>query len=87
MSSAEIRVRLRGILLTEWDPLCVGDNPNLADEYDRYIPVLLSLLQQNAEQAAISRILQKIEQDEFGMQTPSPGIEKAATDIWLLKPR
>lgn len=87
MNSAELRVRLRSILLTEWDPLCVGDNPNLADEYDRYIPVLLSLLEQNAEQAAIARILQKIEQDEFGMQTPSLGIEKAATDIWLLRQR
>ena len=86
MTFTEIGDRLRGVLLSVWDPLCVGDNPKLADEYDRYIPTLLSLLQQDADQAAIAAALQRIEKDELGMQSPSPGIEKAAADIWLLRP-
>jgi hypothetical protein len=87
MNSAELRERLRAILLSEWDPLCVGDNPNLADEYDRYIPALLALLQGDADEAEIAKALQRIEKEQIGMQSPSSGIERAATQIMLLRPR
>jgi hypothetical protein len=30
--------RIRTILLRDWDPLIVGDKPNLSDEYDDLIP-------------------------------------------------
>lgn len=64
-----------------------GSFENGARTADRYIPILLSLLQQNSDKTAIATALQKIEQNEFGMQSPSPGIAKAATDIWLLRTR
>jgi len=85
MSTIEFRERLRAILLSEWDPLCIGDNPKLADEYDRYLPILLALLQGDVDQATIAKTLERIEREEIGMQSPSSGIEKAATRIWLLK--
>lgn len=84
MSTLELRDRLRAILLSEWDPLCVGDNPNLGGEYDRYLPTLLALLQRGTDQPTIARALETIERQEIGMQSPSSGIEKAATQIWLL---
>lgn len=87
MSAVELRDRLRAILLSEWDPLCVGDNPNLVDEYDRDLPALLALLQRDTDQATIAKALERIEREELGMQSPSSGIEKAATQIWLLKSR
>jgi hypothetical protein len=87
MSTAELRQRLRAILLSEWDPLCVGENPNLADEYDRYMPALLALLQSDAGRAGIAEALERIEKEQIGMQSPSSGIERAATSIWLLRPR
>jgi hypothetical protein len=55
------------------------------DEYDRYIPVLLALLQRDADREAIVKTLERIEKEEIGMQSPSAGIEKAATQMWLLK--
>jgi hypothetical protein len=30
---------IRAILLGLWDPLSIGDNPHLSDEYDAYIPM------------------------------------------------
>jgi hypothetical protein len=77
--------RLRGILLSTWDPLGIGANPNLADEYDRYIPALISLLRQNAGRDAIAAALKKIESDELEVRSPSPGLEKAATAIWSMR--
>ena len=52
---------VRIILLKEWDPLCVGDNPHLADEYDSFIPDLIREIQHGADIAAISESLRKIE--------------------------
>ena len=85
MNSEQLREQVRNILLMVWDPLCVGDNPNLADEYDKYIPLLLSSLQQAVDQTLIAVALRKIEQNEFGIQSPSPGIARAAADIWSLR--
>ena len=87
MTSVDIQDRLRRVLVSTWDPLCVGDNAKLADEYDRYIPMLLSLLQTGGNQGAIAAALQKIEKDEFGMELPSPGIERAAAEICALRLR
>ncbi len=39
--SRELFYKIRAILLRDWDPLNVGDNPHLEDEYDAYIPELL----------------------------------------------
>jgi len=83
-NTPELRQRLRNILLSVWDPLCVGDNPNLADEYDRYLPALLELLQQNGDEAALAKALERIETEELGMQSPSAGIRKAAAEIHRL---
>lgn len=54
---------LRVILLSDWDPLNIGDNPNLADEYDDYIPELLRLVNNRADFGMIERYLRKIESD------------------------
>jgi hypothetical protein len=31
---------IRTVLLRDWDPLGVGNNPKLSDEYDSCIPVI-----------------------------------------------
>jgi hypothetical protein len=35
--------RVRKIMLRDWHPIIIGDNPNLSDEYDHYIPGIVSL--------------------------------------------
>jgi hypothetical protein len=52
---------VRAILLRDWDPLSVGENPNLTDEYDAYIPGLLRLIDQGCACEQLERYLLDIE--------------------------
>ena len=52
---------VREILLRDWDPLGIGDNISLADEYDSYIPTLLNLLTREPAVGDIIRCLEGIE--------------------------
>jgi hypothetical protein len=61
---------IKKTLLEEWDPLNVGDNPNLADEYDSYLPGLLKFLKAGRSSREIADYLQGIE-DRLGV-TPPP---------------
>ncbi len=36
---------IRTVLLRDWDPLGVGNNPKLSDEYDSCIPVIYRMIQ------------------------------------------
>lgn len=61
---------IRKILLSEWDPLNVGDSPKLADEYDRYIPGILALLNRGASVLELEQFLRDVEAS-FGIN-PDP---------------
>jgi hypothetical protein len=54
---------IRRILLEEWDPLGVGDNPNLADEYDSYIPEIAQLVSSGSSSDRVAQYLRQIESD------------------------
>jgi hypothetical protein len=68
---------VRTILLEEWDPLDVGDNPNLADEYESYLPGLLKFLKAGRSIHEIADYLKGIE-DSLGITPPSERRMKAA---------
>jgi hypothetical protein len=68
---------VRTILLKEWDPLNVGDNPNLADEYESYLPELLKFLKAHHSIHEIADYLEGIE-NSFGITPPSARRVKAA---------
>jgi len=61
MHDADKAKQVRTVLLKEWDPLGVGDNPNLADEYDAYIPGILHLLEDHRTVGELERHLLGIE--------------------------
>jgi hypothetical protein len=61
--------KVRQVLLADWDPLGVGDNPNLSDEYDSYIPEIILSLRRGSDATNICQHLQSIE-TKLGL-TPS----------------
>jgi hypothetical protein len=71
---------IRTILLKDWDPLGVGDNPNLANEYDDYIPGILRLLDAHCTVDQLERYLRDIE--EKWELAPDPGTSRAAKKIF-----
>lgn len=68
MSSHVTYDEVRSVLLRDWDPLGVGDNPNLSDEYDSYIPELLRLLRAGASATVIAEYLETLE-SRLGVDT------------------
>jgi hypothetical protein len=70
---------IRTILLEDWDPLGVGDNPHLTDEYDAYIPGILRLVDNHCPADQLERYLLDIE--EKWELTPDAAASQAARKI------
>jgi hypothetical protein len=54
---------IREILLEFWDPINIVDNPNLADEYDSFIPQILQSLKKSPSDEALFDLLARIEEE------------------------
>lgn len=53
---------VRTILLEDWDPLIVGDNPHLSDEYDDLIPGIVGLVGNQCTVEQLERYLKDVEE-------------------------
>jgi len=58
---------IRAILLNDWAPLIVGDNPHLSDEYDDYILAIVQLLESHCTAEQMERHLIWIEKHDLGL--------------------
>lgn len=69
-ASLEYRVAvnaIHAILIREWDPIGVSDEPNAQGEYDSYIPLIYRLLKDGVADELVARYLQHIEVDLIGV--------------------
>jgi hypothetical protein len=61
---------LRCILMTAWDPICVGDAPGAWDEYDEYAPSVAYRLRDGSDADAamqdVEEYLNHVERDFMG---------------------
>jgi hypothetical protein len=55
------------ILIHEWDPIGVGDEPMAQDEYDAYIPGALRMIADGKSDLEIAEYLEKIETEAMGL--------------------
>lgn len=67
MKDNKIISEIRSVLLNDWDPIGIGDNPNLYDEYDSYIGPILNILIQKLPNEKIIALLKEIEKTEMGV--------------------
>ncbi|KKB10637.1 hypothetical protein VE25_16995 [Devosia geojensis] len=58
---------VRKMLLQDWDPIGVRDEPAAQDEYDAYLPAVLHLLQVRAPVDEVARCLTDITTLEMGL--------------------
>ncbi len=70
----EIRVRLRHVLLNDWDPHNVLSNEAAHGSYDHYLPALADLVAAGASEDAVMNWLHEREQET--MCFPSAGTER-----------
>jgi hypothetical protein len=73
--------RMRAILFRDWDPLELNDNQCLANEYDRYIPDILRLLDGNCTVGQLERRLPKMEAEEMGLSLAPEKTTRAAREV------
>jgi len=69
MSSAKLA--MRQVLLQEWDPIGIEDEPAAQDEYDSYLSCLYNLLAANASEQEIADHLKQIETGYVGLNSQS----------------
>lgn len=75
------RIRsIRAILLKDWDPLAVGDNPHLTDEYDDLIAVILHLLDTHCTAEQLCQHLASIDAG-WGGEPSRPDIERTVRKL------
>ncbi len=55
------------VLIHEWDPIGVGDEPMAQDEYDSYIPSVLRMLTDEHDEQAIADHLEHVETVTMGL--------------------
>ena len=60
---------IRQVLLTDWDPIGVLDEPTVQDEYDSYIGGVYRLLFNAVSAQSIAAHLAKIESEQMGLST------------------
>ena len=63
----EIQDQIRHILLHEWDPIGVQDEPNAQDEYDSYVGDVYRLLADGASSRMVAEHLARIEGEQMGL--------------------
>jgi hypothetical protein len=71
------------LLIEHWDPIDIGDNPNLFDEYDAYVPGVIRLIEKGASMQTIENHLKAVEVTLGVHATESRRIETAAKLIKL----
>jgi hypothetical protein len=66
-NSKLLMLQIRQVFLEDWDPLHVGENPNLSDEYDAYIGPLIGLARRAGELSVgrITGFLESCEKHEM----------------------
>lgn len=67
MNNEEVISQIRSVLIKDWDPVGVGGNINLRDEYDGYIGPILNILSNNPSEQSIVDLLKNIEETEMGL--------------------
>ena len=67
--AAQIQNEIRQVLFQDWDPICVGDNPKLNDEYDSYIGSVYRILASSRSADELINYLFKTENETIGVTT------------------
>ena len=80
----EIQVQIREILLRDWDPIGVRDEPRARDEYDSYIGGVYRLLASGAAPQSVAEHLAHVEAEQMGLGVSADKLVDVATKLCAL---
>lgn len=67
--SERLLEEIRGVLLREWDPIGVGDNPACRNEYDSYALTLCRYLGEGADEYKLTAYLGQVQRVGMGLSS------------------
>jgi hypothetical protein len=65
----ELYRRVDEVMHYVWDPISVSDMPMARDEYESYVPQVVRLLNENANEEQIASYLNEIVTERMGLQS------------------
>lgn len=77
MTNDEKLVKIKAILLNDWDPIGVNGLDGAKDEYDSYAVEILQMVNAGADEKILFAYLKKMETEHMGL----PGNEKVAETV------
>ena len=69
MNKKERWTKVNKILWEEWDPMGVNDYGGPDDEYRGYVPSIIKLLEDNADESRIAKLLHQHANVNIGLST------------------
>ena len=69
MNKKERWTKVNKILWEEWDPMGVNDYGGSDDEYRGYVPSIIKLLEDNADESRIAKLLHQHANVNIGLST------------------
>ena len=60
---------LRALLMQHWDPIGIRDVEECYDEYDSYIPSILSLMDSGAQIDELAQFLDQVVSEQMGLES------------------
>ena len=77
----EVQEQIRLILLHDWDPIGVQDEPSAQDEYDSYVGGMYRLLADGASTVEVAKHLARIEGEQMGLPSSADVRLSVATKL------
>jgi hypothetical protein len=82
MSDSEYLTRIRGLLMSEWDPIGIKHVPQCRDEYDAYALSVCRLVARGASANDIARYLASVEVEDMRLSSrPSDALRELAAKL------
>lgn len=77
--------RIRALLMREWDPIGVHDEPAARDEYDTYVSRVASMILSKKSPSEIARYLLNVETEKMGLPGNADRAQSVATHLLELR--
>jgi hypothetical protein len=84
VNPADLTEEVRKILVDDWDPIGVGGNPNLRDEYDAALGPIIRPLAESPNVYELKALLAGLEAS-YGVAHSNPGRGQAARKLRALR--
>jgi hypothetical protein len=84
MNAPNLTKAVCAMLLADWDPIGIRDEPKAQDEYDDYAPAIAQLLRSGADAERIAAHLVHIQTDEMCLPPDQARAQRAAEKLLSL---